>query len=295
MSMDMYKEEQARLCSYIEESLAKNKQFLIARFSDIESRFVHHYITKQVTEMESFQITNNAGINLTSKESIKEYVSGVLNAFIDSTMHCIWNEGAMKACMGESQDYIRRFSPKTPSVNAISVDPAIFFSEGVPYKNIWVSKLKGKRILVISPFVETMKLQLERGSLPHIYNEPAYFEDCSFTFVKAPLTLAGNHEGVDWRTRFAELKAAIASAGEFDIALAGCGGYGMPICHYIYKELGQSAIYVGGCLQLFFGIYGERWRNSDSVKKYIEKNPTVWVRPDERPANLHYVERGCYW
>lgn len=295
MLMDVYKAEQAKLCAYIEESLANNKQFLIARFSDIESRFVHHYMTRRLTEIERYQITNNAGINVPNEESAKEFVRTVLQAFRDSTLHCTWNEGGMKQCMGESQDYIQRFSPNIPSVNAISVDPVIFFSEGVPYENIWVSKLKGKRILIISPFAEQMKLQLEQGVLPQLFGEPAYFEDCTFIFVKAPLTLAGNHAGVDWRERFAELKAAVASANEFDIALAGCGGYGMPICHYIYKELGRSAIYIGGCLQLFFGIYGERWLSSSSVKKYIEKNPSAWVRPDERPANLQNVERGCYW
>ncbi len=295
MSMEMYNKEQERLCTYIEAAIRDNKEFLIARFSDIESRFVHHYLTRSLTNMERFQITNNAGINVTSDESAKEYVRAVLYAFRDSTIHCTWNEGAMKHCMGESQDYIRRFSPDTPSINAISVDPAIFLNDGVSYNNLWLSKLRGKRILVISPFVETMKAQVNAGALPKIFNEPAYLAENTFVFVKAPLTLAGNHSGVDWRERFAELKAAVAAAGDFDVALAGCGGYGMPICHYIYKELRRSAIYVGGALQLFFGIYGERWRNSDSVKKYIESAGSVWVRPDERPANLHNVERGCYW
>ena len=45
---------------------------------------------------------------------------------------------------------------------------------------------------------------------------------------------------------------------DFDVALLGCGGYGLPLCNYIRHTLGKSAIYVGGGLQLLFGVMGSR-------------------------------------
>ena len=44
----------------------------------------------------------------------------------------------------------------------------------------------------------------------------------------------------------------------FDIALLGCGGYGLPLCHFIKTKLNKSAIYIGGGLQLLFGVFGGR-------------------------------------
>ena len=293
----VYINEQKRLANFIEDSIQNNKQFLIARFSDIESRFVHSYLKNKINNSIKYQLENNAGIHIKSTESAKKYVQAVSFAFRDSSVHCIWDEGAMRNCMGESQDYVRSFSLQIPTIDALSLNPCLFLYNNIPYEQLWISKLKRKRILIISAFTDTMKQQIECGALSKIYNEPGHFADNTFVFVKAPLTLAGNHQGIDWEVRLDALKEAVQNAGEFDIALVSCGGYGMPICHYIYKELSRSAIYVGGVLQLFFGIYGGRWCHEPIEKKFIEGAETkeYWVRPSERPANLDRVESGCYW
>jgi len=79
--------------------------------------------------------------------------------------------------------------------------------------------------------------------------------------------------------------------------LASCGGYGMPICDFLVQELGVSAIYVGGALQLFFGVMGSRWTTNETIQKYVKACPSAWIRPseEERPPNLQRVEGGCYW
>jgi hypothetical protein len=60
--------------------------------------------------------------------------------------------------------------------------------------------------------------------------------------------------------------------------------------------MGKSAIYVGGVLQMYFGIYGERWlrERSDIMRMYLNKH---WSRPkeNERPKNYKEVEKSCYW
>ena len=81
----------------------------------------------------------------------------------------------------------------------------------------------------------------------------------------------------------------------FDIALVSCGGYANPICSFIYEK-GKSAIYVGGVLQMYFGIYGSRWlkERPEIIKLFSNKH---WIRPDinERPINNETIEDGCYW
>ena len=82
---------------------------------------------------------------------------------------------------------------------------------------------------------------------------------------------------------------------QFDVALVSCGGYANPICSFIYEN-GKSAIYVGGVLQMYFGILGARWlqERPDIIKLFSNK---YWSRPKstERPINSQNVEGGCYW
>ena len=81
----------------------------------------------------------------------------------------------------------------------------------------------------------------------------------------------------------------------FDIALCSCGGYGNLVCAEIYK-LGKSAVYVGGVLQMYFGIYGNRWMRErpDILKLFMNKH---WTRPknNEKPSGHNKVEGSCYW
>jgi hypothetical protein len=53
----------------------------------------------------------------------------------------------------------------------------------------------------------------------------------------------------------------------------------------------KSAIYIGGVLQMYFGIYGERWlRERKSILElYINEN---WSRPkdNERPDKLYFIK-----
>ena len=80
----------------------------------------------------------------------------------------------------------------------------------------------------------------------------------------------------------------------FDIALVAAGGYGMLISDYIFTEMGKSVMYIGGALQLFFGVIGKRWFENKDILKLMNDD---WVRPltADKPSNFTNVERGCYW
>ena len=59
----------------------------------------------------------------------------------------------------------------------------------------------------------------------------------------------------------------------------------------------KSAIYVGGGLQLLFGVMGKRWENNEMWKKIIKENNTIFIKPsgDEIICNKKLVENACYW
>lgn len=81
---------------------------------------------------------------------------------------------------------------------------------------------------------------------------------------------------------------------DFDIALIGCGAYGMPLAAYV-KQLGKQAVHLAGWTQMLFGIYGKRWvEDQQEFSKFIND---YWIRPikDETPISAKQVEGGCYW
>ncbi|MCR5064109.1 MAG: hypothetical protein K6A89_12590, partial [Treponema sp.] len=107
-------------------------------------------------------------------------------------------------------------------------------------------------------------------------------------------TIAGNTDG--YSSWFEALEATKKKIDEvdFDIALLGCGAYGLPLGAYI-KSKGKTAIHIGGALQLLFGIKGNRWIvNDDPVIQLFNE---YWTYPfdSDTPPNSNIVENNTYW
>jgi hypothetical protein len=80
---------------------------------------------------------------------------------------------------------------------------------------------------------------------------------------------------------------------EFDVAILGCGAYGLPLASFV-KSLSKKAVHLGGATQILFGIKGKRW---DDRPLYRSLYNDHWVRaaPGETPANHVSMEGGAYW
>jgi hypothetical protein len=117
------------------------------------------------------------------------------------------------------------------------------------------------------------------------------FPECSFVYLKPPQTHGGEPSRT-WTDEFADLCAAVDDL-VFDVALCSCGGYGNPLLGHIYST-GRSAIYVGGVLQMYFGIYGNRWIQQLPEMLALHRTPD-WVRPNVKPIGFGDIEASCYW
>ncbi len=164
-------------------------------------------------------------------------------------------------------------------------------------KNVipWTHYLKNKKILIIHPFIKSFKKQLN-NDFQIFKNKKLFDEKQQFVFYKSYQTIAGNHIHNDWYETFTLMCEDIKNI-DFDIALLGCGGYGLPLCHFIKTDLNKSAIYIGGGLQLLFGVFGGRWENSEFWNKIIDENNCKFIRPteDEICKNSNTIENNCYW
>lgn len=162
---------------------------------------------------------------------------------------------------------------------------------GVDYP--WTKALKGKKVLVIHPFAETIEKQYEKREKLFPSN-PDILPEFELHTIKAVQTIAGEADPrfKDWYEAFEWMKAEIDKV-DFDIALLGCGAYGFPLASYC-KNIGKQAVHIGGDLQMLFGILGSRWESFDITKKMVND---YWVRPsrEETPVKASVVEDSCYW
>jgi hypothetical protein len=146
--------------------------------------------------------------------------------------------------------------------------------------------LPGKRVLVVSPFSESIEANFG--------NRAAFFRDYEYPefdllTLATPITYSDlpkeYYPHSDWFETTAALKGELRKI-EFDIALLACGSYAVPLGLFIEQELRRQAIYVGGVLQLFFGIMGRRYDNPFFLDQI---NPDKFIFPVERAKYLGHV------
>ena len=159
----------------------------------------------------------------------------------------------------------------------------------------WSSALKGKKVLVIHPFEKTIRSQFSKRNL--LFVNPQTLPHFQLITLKAVQSIAGNgeHTGFkDWFQALGFMKERINEI-DFDVAILGCGAYGMPLAAHI-KRRGKQAFHLGGETQILFGIKGKRWEQPSYNYQELFYNEH-WIRPlaIDIPENAKKVEDGCYW
>lgn len=164
-------------------------------------------------------------------------------------------------------------------------------------KQPWTRALKGKKVLVIHPFAETILKQYKKKELLFDKKETLP-EFASLQVIKAVQSIGGESEFKDWFEALRSMETQM-DALEYDICLIGCGAYGFPLAAHA-KRTGHQAVHLGGALQLLFGIAGKRWFdpvNNPTYNDYKVFLNNYWVYPSEseKPKAANSVEGGCYW
>jgi hypothetical protein len=178
----------------------------------------------------------------------------------------------------------KKFFPNGKAVGLTDLDAFCF-------KNPWTSALAGKRVLVVHPFCQTIASQYARRE--KLFDDPQVLPDFKLITYRPVSSFLGLETPYkDWFEALDKMCADIAKI-DFDVALIGCGAYGMSIGAFVKRELRKKAVHLGGVTQMLFGIKGGRWDGGSYSRFYNE----FWVRPgdEERPDNYRVHEGGAYW
>jgi hypothetical protein len=225
--------------------------------------------------------TFQAGIAAPDSRSLDRFASIYLASLPFADILGIWRVKGMNQLVDRLTD------PRAAFIELGNLEPWAAHAAGA---QPWTQALAGKTVLVVHPFVSSIRAQYERRR--KIKTICDILPDFTLTNIKPPVTFAGSADASSWERNLLGLMGRVARE-PFDVALIGCGAYGLPLAAFV-KQLGRIAIHLGGATQLLFGIRGNRW---DQRPDFIRLMDDSWVRPleIERPPGADQCEQACYW
>ncbi len=215
-------------------------------------------------------------------ERIDDFSRLMESSMADVDMMCVW--------FNQMEDVIiKKYCKKDVELGVLEgIEP--WYNKSNP----WSSHLKGKKVLVIHPFKDSILAQYKKRD--KLFPGTDILPEFELSVFKAVQSLLGekNEHGDDWFDLL-DYMTNEALKIDFDIALIACGAYGLPLAVRL-KGAGKQSIHMGGALQLLFGVRGKRWDNFDLLKEFYSD---AWAYPLDSEKlgndNSKHIENACYW
>jgi hypothetical protein len=263
----------------ISENIINNNIFSVSRMGIGEVNLIHKVLKGSTPSNQDIEIAKNFGG--VYGDCFDTFLELYIESVKKSDINCFWMNSNLDVKQNEIFDIL---SPNSHKVNHRTVEPYFLNSP-------WSLNLNGKKVLVINPFSYSIKQQYLK--IKNIWGDKKVLPDFDLITYKSVQSVGELRPHSSWIESLNIMKEDISKI-DFEIALLGCGTYGLPLVNFIKNDLKKSSIYVGGAIQIMFGIRGQRWDNHDEINKFFNEN---WVYPNEleTPENYKILEGGCYW
>jgi len=275
----------------IYEQLKMDTPCMIARFGQVELSCLINYLYLKKkdnyfhlirSEKIFWEWDNNIRKDMRNNAGFFPVDNENLTKFSQLMLECIPKVDILGSWL--SDEYLIQNILKAKTVNLKDIEPYY-------HENPWSRILNGKTVLVIHPFVESIKRQYSQRD--KLFTNKNILPDFNLETIEAVQSIACNDCGYKtWFNAFESMKEKI-NKKNYDIAIIGCGAYGFPLAAFV-KDQGKKAVHLGGATQILFGIKGKRWDGHNKISKLYNE---YWIRPNinEIPLNSKNVENGCYW
>ena len=263
--------------------IQSGQPFLVARFGDAELRALMYGLENKLHLRKGYPdyirrvMHNNAGFYPTDNDSLDHFTDVLIESCSKVDIFAVW--------FNLMEDYV---------IHEFDSEAELSYLEAIePYrsKNPWSRYLKGKKVLVVHPFALSIQKQYEKRI--NLFEDKNVLPEFTLITYKAIQTNAGGESAFEsWFDALDHMFKDISKI-DFDIAIVGCGAYGLPLSAKI-KGLGKQVVHLAGATQILFGIRGARWDVRPEMQHYFNEN---WTRPleSEKPKDAKSVENGCYW
>lgn len=167
--------------------------------------------------------------------------------------------------------------------------------------NPWTEKLKGKKVLVVSAFVETIKEQWKNKEL--IWGD-SLEKICPFELVDVvrspfhPYMDDRQFTGCDTWDKSLQYLMNQIDTYDYDVLLVSAAAMAPALADQA-KRRGKVGITICGTLQLFFGILGPRWTDVPGYSSWKKMFNEHWKFPldIDKPKKGHVFNQfeRAYW
>lgn len=276
---------------YIYHLIKSDKPFMVCRFGNTELQTVvgnlKTKIVGQSKEADAYldkwftRLGKDSGFFPVDYKYLDRFTDCILDACKEADLLAMWH-------LNMEDFVIEEYNPNVKLTYLFRLEP--WLANCRP----WSAALKGKKVLVIHPFEDTIRAQFQKRE--KLFPNTEILPEFELKTLKAVQTLCGERDE-RFQNWFEALEYMVQTALkiDFDVAIIGCGAYGMPLAAKL-KQAGKQAIHLGGATQLLFGIKGRRWEENYPSKIATCFNAD-WTYPldSEKPKNGGTVEMGCYW
>ena len=256
---------------FIINNMNNEKGFFLNRIggSDYESVFEYYMVNKDMNIYnfkKHIERTNNLN-GYFDKSSDDEIIKKNYIAYIEKMFNCYINSNAYTNPTCTIQNNIKKSMNNFNKI--ICRDKIIihyYYIEAITYfLNDFKIFGKNKKILIISPFSESIKYQTKENRINNLINNYT-FPDFTLLTYDTPITYNKNKSDLDFISTNNFLEQCELMENEiknidFDIALLSCASYANCLGSFISTTMNKKAIYIGGVLNVLFNIYGGRYNN----------------------------------
>jgi hypothetical protein len=159
----------------------------------------------------------------------------------------------------------------------------------MPDRHQIYDSLAGKDVLFVSPLAHIVNGQVSSGRLKGLYRN---YELPPFSLRAVPAWISTwpNRPHENWRETFRRMCDAVDAAHRerpFDVFIASCGCYGLPISDFARSQYGCSTLYIGHAAHTLFGLFPNP--SNQAI------NPEMWAEGDlDRYTNVAKIDGGRY-
>lgn len=304
--MNTIHEQSLKWNNYHLNILNSNKAQCITKIGSTEAIYISEFIKTNGAHNKpnAYDLSMACGVHFSSHESQNKWCEAYIKGIRSSDYLHLWHEDNFlrRKNIPDIQNRLDQKWTDSFIYNSFSKEMNLLHepSTGLDFVIMpfglgeagWHKKLSNKKILAISSSEKSFRYQAERYD--KIWSG-AKIKD--FDFVKIPssehLYKKDPDHIIEWDKKVEKAKNEICKK-DFDFAMLGCGGIGLILVDFIKNELNKSCTYLGGTIQLFFGIRGGRW---ESIKNNWYNSNDYWIKPFKEDIPKHYKvnEGGCYW
>ena len=206
----------------------------------------------------------DVGVYPPSDTQIRIFAAAYIEAITAADVVVEWGNKGMPSFSAE-QALLRRYASTKPLIHPRSIEPYYHSSVvhgdarktiGVPLEQVneqldinaripWTQFLRNRTVLVVHPFVESIESQYRNVTRRrHLFRDPRVLPDfAALKTIKCVQSAAGAAPPhANWTMSLEVMKQRISQVDDFDVALLGCGGYGLPLAGFIRSKLNRSAM-----------------------------------------------------